>query len=483
MVLSAGFFFFLIFGYLLHAGDDGRTVWQNIDSVSYFTQARIFSSGHINVPSHPLKEFFSSRYCINDGKYYSKYFPGWPLILSIGITMGVPWVVNPLLGFLSIFVIYLTGKELYDKDTGLFAAVLLLTSSYFYIYVPTYFSDPASLFFSSMFFYCMVRIFKAPKISTSVAAGLSLGISFLIRPYSAIAISLPVMGYLFVSSFIHKERPRVFFIVIILSLLPALLGLLVYDYLQTGSALLTPFQYYNHLDKLGFGLRSSDIGIEPHQFTFVHALRNLSVDLALLNVNSVLLLFLFFIFILINKANKWDIILFPTLFLIIFFHFFYFFRQTRYYYIAFFALFLLAARGIKLSGTTLKKIFPKLRVKNLDHFLLLFIVMVNIFVIISPQKVLYDYRQSRVLRDPFDIVKKYDLKNSVIFLRTLQVGTGTGGRYIQNPLNFDGDTLFAKDLKERNTELMKYYPEKDFYYYDFDPKLKSGKLTKIDKSP
>jgi hypothetical protein len=37
-------------------------------------------------------------------------------------------------------------------------------------------------------------------------------------------------------------------------------------------------------------------------------------------------------------------------------------------------------------------------------------------------------------------------------------------------------------MKERNSELMEYYPEREFYYYDFDFKSKSGKLTKINKN-
>jgi len=51
--------------------------------------------------------------------------------------------------------------------------------------------------------------------------------------------------------------------------------------------------------------------------------------------------------------------------------------------------------------------------------------------------------------------------------------------YIQNPLDFSGDVLFAKDLKEKNNELMKYYHEKEFYIYEFDQLKKSGKLTKL----
>jgi hypothetical protein len=330
----------------------------------------------------------------------------------------------------------------------------------------------------------MVRIFSESKVTTSVAAGLSLGISFLIRPFSAIAISLPVMGYLFVSSFIYKERPRVYFITILLSLLPAVIGLFLYDYLQTGSMFVTPFQHYNPFDKLGFGLRSSDIDIEPHPFTFIHGLKNLLVNLAVLNVNSVFLLFLFFILILINKPGKWDFILFCTVFVVILFHFFYFFIQTRYYYVAFFAFFLLAARGINLIDAALGKYFPYMRINNLKHFVLLFIMVINVFIIISPEKVISDYKHSKELRDPFDIVKRENLKNSVVILRSLQVGSGSnGGRYIQNPLRYDGDVLFARDLKERNIELMYYYRGKEFYYYDYDSKLRMGKLTKIANFP
>lgn len=46
--------------------------------------------------------------------------------------------------------------------------------------------------------------------------------------------------------------------------------------------------------------------------------------------------------------------------------------------------------------------------------------------------------------------------------------------YVRNSLDFGGDVLFAKGLKKRNNKLIKYYPEKEFYIYEFDRLKKSA---------
>jgi len=59
------------------------------------------------------------------------------------------------------------------------------------------------------------------------------------------------------------------------------------------------------------------------------------------------------------------------------------------------------------------------------------------------------------------------------------IGYNNISYYVQNSLDFGGDVLFAKDLKEKDNELIKYYPEKEFYIYEFDRLKRSGKLTKL----
>lgn len=479
VILLIGSIYFLAISFLLHGRGSNYVVSPALDPISYFIQAKIFAKGHINVPSHELKDFFTTGYCINDGKYYSMYFPGWPLLLSIGVALGLLWIINPLFGILTLLIIYLIGREIYDNTTGLFAAVLLIVSYNYYILTPEYMSEPSSLLFSSLFFYLMVKTLKNPKTLTSSLAGLSLGIMFLIRPFSAVAIALPVMGYSFFSSITNRRKNLIHFVIIILTFLPIFCVFFLYNYFQTGSIFLTPTEYYNPHNTLGFGLRSSDAFLKAHPYILFEALKNLSINLALLNWESVLFLFLFLLLVLINKKNKWDVILFATVSTIIFLHIFYHFRSIRYYYVSFFALFLLAARGMNLAEISFKKFFPEISIKNLNYFLLLFIVVANIFIIFSPQKVIKRYEQYQRLRDPFNLVEKSNLSNAVVFLKTVPESYNNITYYVQNPLDFNGKVLFAKDLKEKNIELMEYYPEKEFYVYEFDRLKKSGKLTRL----
>jgi hypothetical protein len=83
------------------------------------------------------------------------------------------------------------------------------------------------------------------------------------------------------------------------------------------------------------------------------------------------------------------------------------------------------------------------------------------------------------MRDPFDVVQEREIHNAVVFLKTVPIKDNYTALYVQNPLNFIGDVLFVKDLKEKNIELMEYYPEKEFYVYEFDRLSKLGKLTRL----
>jgi signal transduction histidine kinase len=230
---------------------------------------------------------------------------------------------------------------------------------------------------------------------------------------------------------------------------------------------------------LGFGLRSNDAFLKAHPYTLFDALRNLSINVVALNWESVLFLFLFLLLVLINEKNEWDVILFATVSTIIFLHIFYHFRSIRYYYVSFFLLFLLAARGINLAEVSIKKFLPDISIKNLNYFFLLFILISNIVIISPPQKVVKRYELYQRLKDPFNLVEKSNLRNAVVFLRTVPEGYNNISYYVQNPLDFSGDVLFVRDLKERNSELMNYYPEKEFYIYEFDRLKKSGKLTRL----
>ena len=61
------------------------------------------------MPSPPFREFFDYAHMINDGRWYCQYPPGHSLLLVPGVWLGVPWLVNPILGGLSVYGVFLLG--------------------------------------------------------------------------------------------------------------------------------------------------------------------------------------------------------------------------------------------------------------------------------------------------------------------------------------------------------------------------------------
>ena len=86
------------------------------DEYAYQVSAQIMATGRFSVPSPEPPEFFTPAHVLNNGTLYSKYPPGWPLILSLGYLMGLPWVINPLVGLLTIFLLYEIARRLVEQD-------------------------------------------------------------------------------------------------------------------------------------------------------------------------------------------------------------------------------------------------------------------------------------------------------------------------------------------------------------------------------
>ena len=177
------------------------------DEIANVFQAKIFISGRLYVPSPCEKDFFQFTHIINNGKWYSQYTPGYPFLLFLGLLLGMPWIVNPLLASLAVILFYFLGKELYSRRVGLFASLLGAVSVWFLLMSSTMMSHTGSLFFTTLFLLFLFRSAKKPSILNGILAGAGLGMAFLIRPYNAVFISFPFL--LFFSMKVFQEfRPR-----------------------------------------------------------------------------------------------------------------------------------------------------------------------------------------------------------------------------------------------------------------------------------
>ncbi len=181
-LFSAGYNYF-VFDHVPHIHDE----------ISSLFQARILLSGHFTVPSPPARESFDFPHTINNGRWYSMYPPGWPLLLALGVLIRAPWLVNPILGGLTILLLYFLGLEIHGRRTGVLAAVLGSISIWLLLMSSTMMSHPASMVFNTVFLLFFFRSLKKPTVSAGVAAGLSFGIAYLVRPYNTLVFSLPFL--------------------------------------------------------------------------------------------------------------------------------------------------------------------------------------------------------------------------------------------------------------------------------------------------
>src|SRR5438132_8075692 len=103
------------------------------DDYSYLYQAKLFASGKLYAedpiynPSLPFYDCIET-YCLRDdqGHRFSQYPPGWPALLAVGVKLRAPWLVDPLLGALLIFLILKYVEQRMGKELVRVTSLLLL---------------------------------------------------------------------------------------------------------------------------------------------------------------------------------------------------------------------------------------------------------------------------------------------------------------------------------------------------------------------
>ncbi len=224
------------------------------DEIDYMFQAKIFKSGKLYVSSPCAKESFDFPHMVNNGKWYSQYTPGYPFLLLLGLLIGAPWIINPLLASLSIILFYFIGKEMYDTNIGILAAILGAVSIWFLLMSSTMMSHTSGLFFISFFVLFLFRSVKNPSLINGVLAGIGLGMAFLIRPYNVVLISIPFLIYFtahIVKNFKRQLKNAVAFSLICLAFIGILL---IYNQITNGHFLTMGYVVrYGERHGLGFG--------------------------------------------------------------------------------------------------------------------------------------------------------------------------------------------------------------------------------------
>lgn len=443
-----------------------RDFKNSADEYSQFLQAKIFSAARLSVPSPENKEFFNVADVINNGRFYSKFPPGWPFFLMWGIILKMPMLINLIFGILTLILIYKLAIFLFNKKVAHIVLLLMSFNAFFIFNSASYFTHPSTLFFLTLTTYLYFLTLRYNKVYIWFIFGASVGIAFNIRPYTTVAFVLPFLFYELCVVVVKRKRPLNQALagwgIFILSFSIFLAIFLGYNYLQTRHVLKMPFRVYNVHDTLGFA------GKYAHTPTWSF-LNN--IVLRTFNLNLWIPFFIIFVPIALYKIDgpkRREIYLLFSVFLSLLIGYFFYPQGgsdeygPRYLYCSSVSLFILMAVGIE-------KLTRKKR-----RFSALFLFIFSILFFIN--RGFYFHKQVNARMQLYDRVKEEKISNAIIFLST---GSGSmpASLLTRNDISFNADILFVRDLKEKNRLLMKQYPDRDYYYW---MKTKSAnKLVKI----
>lgn len=467
MLLTAGFVFvvtniisWLVFEHLPHIQD----------SISQLFQARIWASGRLWLDSPRFPDFFDYTHIINNGRWYSQYPFMHSLLLLPGVLIRAPWVINPLIAALTMPLIYLLGREVYDERTGRLAAALGCVSPFILNLSAEYMNHTSTLLFGVLFALFFFRTIREGRWHQPLLAGLCLGLMADVRPYTAAAFAVPFAIYALVHAVREPRRLLGRFAVMILAAALTAGLTFIYNWLTNGHPLLFGYVVkWGPGHEVGFGKS----GWGP-QHTPYKGLLNMGNDFNLLNkflfewpLPSLLPLLVLFAA---GTRDRRDWLLLFVFLSLPVAYFFYWFHNVcfgpRFLYEANAALLLLTVRGFSRLGELLRTTF---RVPAAEDFprrfagrmlppALVFMLAVGL----PPLFRLY-HTYGGVDTSVQRSVRRAGISNAIVFCNHLGAG------FSANSLDLQGDIVYAKDYGPViNSALTVAYPDRRCFYANRD---------------
>jgi hypothetical protein len=149
----------------------------SMDEYSAVFQAQVFASGHVVArlppsvvdwlipPGFNGSFLYASR---ETGRTIEQYLPGFALLLAPFEFLGVPWLCNPLLAALAIYLIHAITLEVTgERRAAGWAVLFACCSSVFWANAISYYAMQAHLTFNLLYAWLLLK----PSISRALAAG------------------------------------------------------------------------------------------------------------------------------------------------------------------------------------------------------------------------------------------------------------------------------------------------------------------------
>jgi hypothetical protein len=240
--------------------------WQpvTIDELSQRWQASLLVAGRLSARSEAHGEFFSTMQTAElGGRWFSHFAIGGPALLSVGLLVGAPWLINPCLVGVAAVAVYRFASATTDELHGRGAAVLFALSP-FVLFIAASQLDHVGVLAAVWIAIAALPAWvaserAAPPMRAAAVIGAALGVAAVIRPYDAALVALAVGLFQVRSAWRRESLRRSLVVQVLAGAVPVLLLLLV-NRATTGHALTFAYDVLNgpehrpgfHMSPLGF---------------------------------------------------------------------------------------------------------------------------------------------------------------------------------------------------------------------------------------
>ena len=167
------------------------------DEYVYLYQSRTMAAGRLWNATAASLEVFAFNYIVQEPVRTFGSFPmGWPLALALALTLHVPaWLVNPVLGVVTLALVWVLGARLYHPRVGIIAAALVGLSPFFAFNAASYFSHTfcGALLLGAA---CVAARDDRAPLWVPVSVGLLVGWAVLARYFTGVVCAVPIVFWL-----------------------------------------------------------------------------------------------------------------------------------------------------------------------------------------------------------------------------------------------------------------------------------------------
>jgi hypothetical protein len=204
------------------------------DEFSYLFEARTLAGLRLWEASPTLgTDLIPFRTWIFESKWVSQYPPGWPMVLSIGLLLGIPtWMVSAMLGGGSVAALAALCRRVGDQSAAVIAVALFTLTPFYVMNAASYFPHVFSSLLILLLCLCLLPDGEIVRWHKLVAAGAIVGLLGMTRYFDVLPL-LPAM-LLWLVRQRPKAWPRITGLVAA-GFIPFLTLLMIYQYLITGS--------------------------------------------------------------------------------------------------------------------------------------------------------------------------------------------------------------------------------------------------------